>query len=203
MARILLVEDEAHLADGIRFNLELEGHDVETIGDGLAAVARVAPEETVPVSPGPDLVVLDVMLPGLDGFQIVRRMRQTGNFGANTSQSDNAQYLTFKLRGEVPFLIYSLVHLAVEMGDALGAAEYESHSMCRHLPVRCSLDLVNQGGKINIIHQADHSLFIICPRSYTVFLFAHFIIIWRVSACYYSIGFYLVGSADILYESLL
>jgi DNA-binding response OmpR family regulator len=79
MARILLVEDEEHLADGIRFNLELDGYEVETIGDGLHAVERLAPPEGEPPPPF-DLVLLDVMLPGLDGFQIVERMRQSGNY---------------------------------------------------------------------------------------------------------------------------
>jgi DNA-binding response OmpR family regulator len=79
MARILLVEDEEHLADGIRFNLELDGYEVETIGDGLRAVERLAPPEGEPPPPF-DLVLLDVMLPGLDGFQIVERMRAAGNF---------------------------------------------------------------------------------------------------------------------------
>jgi DNA-binding response OmpR family regulator len=81
--RILLVEDEEHLAAGIRFNLELEGYEVETIGDGLRAVDRLAPAPDGPVwdaTPAVDLVVLDVMLPGLDGFQIVERMRQAGNY---------------------------------------------------------------------------------------------------------------------------
>jgi len=81
MPRILLVEDEEHLAAGIRFNLELEGYEVETIGDGLRAVERVVPEESPPYGEGGvDLVVMDVMLPGLDGFQIVDRMRKAGNF---------------------------------------------------------------------------------------------------------------------------
>jgi DNA-binding response OmpR family regulator len=80
--RILLVEDEAHLAAGIRFNLELDGYDVETIDDGLRAVERLVPHaegplwEALPV----DLVLLDVMLPGLDGFRIVERMRAAGNY---------------------------------------------------------------------------------------------------------------------------
>lgn len=78
MPRLLLVEDEAHLAEGIRFNLELDGYEVETIDDGRVAVARLAPED--PQAPPLDLVVLDVMLPGLDGFEIVERMRQVGNF---------------------------------------------------------------------------------------------------------------------------
>jgi DNA-binding response OmpR family regulator len=78
--RILLVEDEAHLAEGIRFNLELEGYEVEVIDDGLGAADRLAPEGSEPSPPAPDLVVLDVMLPGLDGFEVVERMRQAGNF---------------------------------------------------------------------------------------------------------------------------
>jgi DNA-binding response OmpR family regulator len=78
VARLLVVEDEAHLAEGIRFNLELEGYGVETIDDGLVAADRLAPEE--PAGADFDLVILDVMLPGLDGFQIVERMREAGNF---------------------------------------------------------------------------------------------------------------------------
>ncbi len=80
MSRIVLVEDEEHLAAGIRFNLELDGYQVETIGDGLRAVERLAPGEDVPPGPPIDLVLLDVMLPGLDGFQIVERMRSAGNY---------------------------------------------------------------------------------------------------------------------------
>ena len=75
MSRVLVVEDEAHLATGIKFNLELEGYDVEVVGDGVQAAARLAPPDH-----GLDLVILDVMLPGMDGFQVVRRMREAGNY---------------------------------------------------------------------------------------------------------------------------
>jgi len=81
VSRIVVVEDEEHLAAGIRFNLELDGYEVETIGDGLRALERLAPAPDGSQPPAPvDLVLLDVMLPGLDGFQIVERMRQAGNF---------------------------------------------------------------------------------------------------------------------------
>ncbi len=81
MSRIVVVEDEEHLAAGIRFNLELDGHEVETIADGLRALERLAPEAEAPTAaPAVDLVLLDVMLPGLDGFQIVERMRRAGNY---------------------------------------------------------------------------------------------------------------------------
>jgi DNA-binding response OmpR family regulator len=80
--RVLLVEDEEHLAAGIRYNLELDGYEVETIDDGLRALDRLSPPADGPgwdARPEIDLVVLDVMLPGLDGFEIVRRMRNAGN----------------------------------------------------------------------------------------------------------------------------
>jgi DNA-binding response OmpR family regulator len=80
VSRVVLVEDEEHLAAGIRFNLELEGHEVETIGDGLRALERLAADEGASPASPVDLVLLDVMLPGLDGFQIVERMRRAGNY---------------------------------------------------------------------------------------------------------------------------
>ena len=76
MARLLVVEDEAHLATGIKFNLEIEGYEVEVIGDGAEALARLLRP------PAFDLVILDVMLPGLDGFEIVERLRESGNYVA-------------------------------------------------------------------------------------------------------------------------
>ncbi len=76
MARILVVEDEAHLAEGIRFNLELEGYEVELIGDGKVGCLRL----TSGSGPALDLVILDVMLPGMDGFSLARRMREAGNY---------------------------------------------------------------------------------------------------------------------------
>ena len=79
MPRILVVEDEEHLAVGIKFNLELEGFEVDVAGDGALALARlVAPGGAS--APAYDLVLLDVMLPGLDGFAVVSRMREAGNF---------------------------------------------------------------------------------------------------------------------------
>ncbi|PYQ12282.1 MAG: DNA-binding response regulator [Acidobacteria bacterium] len=76
MARILIVEDEAHLADGIRFNLEAEGYDVEVEADGTRALEKLTAEPPAPL----DLVILDVMLPGVDGFAVADAMRKSGNF---------------------------------------------------------------------------------------------------------------------------
>ena len=74
-ARVLIVEDEDHLAKGIRFNLELEGYDVEVSAEGNEALERVTSAE----SPF-DVVILDVMLPGIDGFELAERMRAAGDY---------------------------------------------------------------------------------------------------------------------------
>ncbi len=75
MSRVLIVEDEQHLADGLRFNLEAEGYEVEVVdtGEGALAVLTAKPSAF-------DLVVLDVMLPGKDGFAVASELRQANQF---------------------------------------------------------------------------------------------------------------------------
>ncbi len=73
--RVLVVEDEKHLADGLRFNLEAEGYQVQVEETGEAALERLAPD-----MPPYDIAVLDVMLPGKDGFTVISEMRQAGQF---------------------------------------------------------------------------------------------------------------------------
>jgi DNA-binding response OmpR family regulator len=75
MARLLVVEDEPHLAMGLRFNLEADGHDVEVAGDGETALARLGTEAR-PC----DAVLLDVMLPGKNGFEVARELRARGDY---------------------------------------------------------------------------------------------------------------------------
>ncbi len=69
MARLLLVEDTLDLAQVIRRELEAAGYEVEHVSDGLAAVAAHARNQ-------PDLIILDWMLPRLDGLEVMRRVRQ-------------------------------------------------------------------------------------------------------------------------------
>jgi len=71
-ARVLIVEDNTDLAYGLRNNLEIEGYAVEVAIDGTAGLAR-AREGT------PDLVILDLMLPGLDGYRVLKALREDGN----------------------------------------------------------------------------------------------------------------------------
>ena len=75
MYRILIVEDESHLAEGLRFNLEAEGYGVEIAEDGPAG-ERALNAASEPFG----LVILDVMLPGMSGFELAQRIRAAGNF---------------------------------------------------------------------------------------------------------------------------
>lgn len=73
MTRVLVVEDEQHLAEGLRYNLEAEGYQVRVVETGEAALDALA-------SNGFDVVVLDVMLPGKDGFTVISELRGKGQF---------------------------------------------------------------------------------------------------------------------------
>jgi DNA-binding response OmpR family regulator len=75
MSRILVVEDESHIAQGLRFNLEAEGHSVEVTENGEDALERLLKDHEAF-----DLIVLDVMLPAKDGFQVASEMRQSRNY---------------------------------------------------------------------------------------------------------------------------
>jgi len=73
MSRLLVVEDEEHLASGLKFNLEAEGYEVSVHDTGEAALAALTRDPSAV-----DLVLLDVMLPGIDGFEVIRALRHAG-----------------------------------------------------------------------------------------------------------------------------
>ena len=75
MSRILIVEDEEHIADGLRFNLEADGHETSIAGDGERALAMLLEERQ-----RFDVVILDVMLPGKDGFTVATELRAAGQY---------------------------------------------------------------------------------------------------------------------------
>jgi two-component system alkaline phosphatase synthesis response regulator PhoP len=72
LARILVIEDNEDLAFGLRNNLEIEGYGVELATDGRSGLNRAREFQ-------PDLIVLDLMLPSLDGYRVLRELRQDGN----------------------------------------------------------------------------------------------------------------------------
>ncbi|MEX2273117.1 MAG: response regulator transcription factor [Vicinamibacterales bacterium] len=71
MTRVLVVEDNRSLAQGLKNNLEIEGYEVAVAGDGAEALARVREFD-------PALVVLDLMLPRVDGYRVLKQMRDDG-----------------------------------------------------------------------------------------------------------------------------
>ena len=84
MKRVLVVEDNADLAYGLRNNLEIEGYEVEVAGDGAEGLRRAREHP-------PDLVILDIMLPGMDGFRVLRTLRD---------EKRNMPVLVLTARGE-------------------------------------------------------------------------------------------------------
>ncbi|MBX7166205.1 MAG: response regulator transcription factor [Pirellulales bacterium] len=98
---ILVVEDEAHLALGIQYNLEAEGYRVTTVGDGPAALALLGSDDEAV-----DLLVLDLMLPGMSGYAVCETLREQGD--------------------DVPVLILSARSLAEDRtrGFDVGADQY-------------------------------------------------------------------------------
>ncbi|HZQ20609.1 MAG TPA: response regulator transcription factor [Terriglobales bacterium] len=75
MSRVLIVEDEAHLATGLQFNLQAEGHSADVAGDGETALDLLLKE-----SKTFDALVLDIMLPGKDGFEVASELRAARNY---------------------------------------------------------------------------------------------------------------------------
>lgn len=71
--RILIVEDEETIAESVAYNLRQEGFQVETVGDGATALRRALTQP-------PDLILLDLMLPSIDGLEVCRTLRQRGKF---------------------------------------------------------------------------------------------------------------------------
>jgi len=71
VTRILVIEDNRNLATGLRNNLEIEGYEVEIASDGTSGLALARTTQ-------PDLIVLDLMLPGMDGYRVLRTLRDDG-----------------------------------------------------------------------------------------------------------------------------
>src|SRR5262249_42166832 len=72
--KILVVDDERAVRDSLRRALELEGYEIELAGDGNEALSTLGRDE-----PQPDAVILDVLMPGVDGLEVCRRLRAAGN----------------------------------------------------------------------------------------------------------------------------
>jgi DNA-binding response OmpR family regulator len=125
--RLLVVEDEDHLAAGLKLNLELEGYEVD-----VAGTAREASEHLLQPA-GYDALVLDVMLPDLDGFELCRRLRKSGHFvpvimlTARSSAEDRVRGLE---AGADDYMVkpFSLEELLARVRSMLRRREWEAEN---------------------------------------------------------------------------
>jgi DNA-binding response OmpR family regulator len=123
--RLLVVEDEAHLAAGLKLNLELEGYAVDVAGNARDAGERLLQLEAY------DVIVLDVMLPDVDGFELCRRLRDAGNYvpvimlTARSSAEDRVAGLE---AGADDYLVkpFELGELLARVRSALRRREWEN-----------------------------------------------------------------------------
>ncbi len=125
--RLLVVEDEDHLAAGLKLNLELEGYEVDVAGTAREASERLVQPE------GYDALVLDVMLPDLDGFELCQRLRKAGHFvpvimlTARSSAEDRVRGLE---AGADDYMVkpFSLDELLARVRSMLRRREWEAQN---------------------------------------------------------------------------
>jgi DNA-binding response OmpR family regulator len=121
--KILIVEDNAHLAYGLRNNLEIEGYAVEVAADGRAGLQAAR-------NGRPDLVILDLMLPEMDGYEVLRRLREEGHempvliLTARGEEADKVQGFRFGADQYVtkPFGLLELLARVERLLDRSGAS---------------------------------------------------------------------------------
>jgi two-component system, OmpR family, alkaline phosphatase synthesis response regulator PhoP len=139
---ILIVEDERHLAMGIKFNLEAEGYSVTTVADGPSALKVVEEND-----PEIDLIILDIMLPGMSGYSVCESIRERGS--------------------DVPILILSARTLAEDRtrGFDVGANQYLSKPF--------DLDeLISRAKNLLTHHTRRHRIVPPNPSGLTIYNFA-------------------------------
>ena len=125
MARILIVEDEPAMQLGIKDNLEFEGYEVDIVGDGKAGLDKILTNAF-------DLVVLDVMLPSMSGFDVCKSVRKEGN---------NTPIILLTARGE---------EIDKVLGLELGADDYMTKPFSiRELMARIKANLRRSGVRDN------------------------------------------------------
>ncbi len=137
-ARVLVVDDDERIAAAVRRALAYEGYEVTTAQDGLAALE--AARESMP-----DLIVLDVMMPGLDGIEVVRRIRAAGDdvavlmLTAKTSVPDRVEGLD---AGADDYLVkpFAYEELLARVRSLLRRQEFTDHEIISHAELRIDVD---------------------------------------------------------------
>ncbi|MBX6352032.1 MAG: response regulator transcription factor [Thermoflavifilum sp.] len=174
MATILVVEDEEPIADILRFYLEREGYTVHTVGDGLSAIHAVRQH-------GPDLVLLDLMLPELDGFEVCRQVRAFSTvpiimLTARDSEVDKVvglelgadDYVTkpFSARELVARVKANLRRQRLGAGDPVGASVLHIGDLTVRLD---TYEVQRQGRPIPLTHREFELFAFLASRPGTVF----------------------------------
>jgi DNA-binding response OmpR family regulator len=141
MSRILVVEDSSELAEGIQYNLNLEGYEVRVAGTGPDAIDVVGDWN-------PDLVVLDLMLPGADGYQVLKAIRGRSThlpviiLSARTEEQDKIR--GFRLDADQyvtkPFSILELIERIAALLRRSGAGRQNSAHILEFGEVRVDLE---------------------------------------------------------------
>jgi len=151
--RVLIVEDERHLADGLRFNLEAEGYQVSLAETGEAALEALFAEPDAF-----DVVVLDVMLPGKDGFEVMSEMRHAGQYVPTlmlTARGHPDDVLQGFAAGADDYLTkpFDLAILIARIGGLIRRRAWLSPS-----PVSTSPAPANDNGATDAFHFGDKSV---------------------------------------------
>ncbi len=138
MARILIVEDEPDIALGLQQDLVLEGYEIEVVGEGERALERAD-------SSSFDLILLDVMLPGKDGFAVCRELRRSGAqtpIILLTAKSHEAEKVLGLELGADDYITkpFSPVELRARIKAALRRGASESHEVFRIGDVEVDFD---------------------------------------------------------------
>ncbi len=146
MSRILVVEDEQHLAEGLRFNLEAEGYQVQIVDSGEAAL------DVLGSQPPFDVVILDIMLPGMNGFAVMTEMRRAGQFVPTlmlTARDHPDDVLKGFAAGADDYLVkpFELAILMARLSGLLRRREWLRASMDQAAPPRRSPDSYVFGDK--------------------------------------------------------
>ncbi len=125
MARVLVVDDEADIRELVRLNLELDGHSVVTVASGAEAVEYAVGEQ-------PDVIVLDVMMPNLDGWEVLMELKNSPDAVVQvipiimlTARADDLDRIRGGIEGAIRYLTkpFSPSELRREVGAALEGDE--------------------------------------------------------------------------------
>ena len=121
MATVLVVDDEADICELVKINLEMDGHDVLTAGNGPDALSLVA-------EASPDLVILDIMMPGIDGWEVLSRIKADEDSGRSqipvlmlTARTDDLDQVRGAIEGAIRYMTkpFSVLELRDEVARAL------------------------------------------------------------------------------------